>query len=75
MHNVASLREAQHFLEQSKAAVDYWQRAVQRGEILREEHWRQIKALGFHDIGHARGELAKAAPAPKVEEHCASCGR
>jgi hypothetical protein len=34
-----------------------WEQRLNRAELNRKKADRQIKALGFHDIGHARGEL------------------
>ena len=61
MQTIHSLREAQHQLTRATAAVDYWREHVNRLSLDREALEKELKNLGFHDVGHARGALSKAA--------------
>ena len=66
LQNLNSLDQAHHFLERSEVALRYWTENRDRLVRRREELTRQIRELGFHDIGHARGSLA-VPKGPKVE--------
>lgn len=55
----AGLDFAQGELKKHRTSVDYWEEQERRLSRERDEYQRQIKALGFHDIGHARTELGK----------------
>jgi hypothetical protein len=59
MRTVNSLRESQHFLARSEAAVEYWRQSAARLARERDSQTEELKALEFRDIGHARGELEK----------------
>jgi hypothetical protein len=73
-----SLREAEHALTRSETAVSYWREVASRLSQERETATRELKRLGYHDIGHARAELAKPEPVLRSAEapaSCANCAR
>jgi seryl-tRNA synthetase len=57
LRNLDSLDTANHFLDRSQVAVQYWTENRERLIRRRDELNRQVRELGFHDIGHARGWL------------------
>ena len=59
MSTKAGLDFARDELKKHRTSLAYWEEQERRLERERDEFHRQIKALGYHDIGHARTELGK----------------
>jgi len=59
MKNRDVLEAVERELAQTRDAVARLEEMQRIGQREGDRYTREIKALGFHDIGHARGELAK----------------
>lgn len=53
------LTVAQDNIRGAQNTIAFWTPKVVEFERLVAELDREIKAAGFHDVGHAKGELAK----------------
>lgn len=53
------LTVAQDNIKGAQNLISFWTPKVVEFERLVAELDREIRATGFHDVGHAKGELAK----------------